>query len=299
MTAGVRGTIKSLMSEKILMARTVNELRIRVSCWKQEGLRVGFVPTMGALHDGHLALVARAKAHADKVVASVFVNPAQFGPGEDFEAYPRKTAHDTSLLTQAGCHLLYTPETAEMYPPGFATSIHVAGLTDVLCGASRPGHFDGVATVVTKLFQHCQPDIAVFGEKDYQQLLVIRRLVADLDMPVEILAQPIIREPDQLAMSSRNAYLSDTERATAPKLNETMRGLVAKLLAGANARDTLSEAKSHLESLGFRVDYLDIRNASTLHDAGAGGPLDDPSAYRLFAAAWLGKTRLIDNIPIG
>ncbi len=286
------------MSDKILLARRVGELRIRVNCWRQEGLRVGFVPTMGALHKGHLALITRARMHADKVVASVFVNPTQFGPGEDYATYPRNEAQDTALLAAAGCHLAYLPAPDDIYPPGFATRVRVSGLTEVMCGATRPGHFDGVATIVTKLFHQCQPHIAVFGDKDYQQLLVIRRLVADLDMDIEILGQPTVRESDGLALSSRNAYLSPQERNIAPRLYATLQEMAHSLAAGKTVGETLDEGTQALTGLGFRIDYLDIRDAQTLAPAPTTKPLASPESHRIFTAAWLGQTRLIDNVAI-
>ena len=204
------------MSASLPIVRTVADLRARVRAWRADGLRIGFTPTMGALHEGHLSLVRLARTRADRVVASVFVNPTQFGPNEDFDAYPRDEAGDAALLAGAGCDLLYAPSTVEMYPAGAATTVTVTGVSEPLDGQARPGHFAGVATVVAKLLNQCAPDIAVFGEKDYQQLQVIRRLVADLDLPVEIVGSPTARADDGLALSSRNAYLTPAERAVAP-----------------------------------------------------------------------------------
>lgn len=204
------------MTGPIEIVRTVADLRARVAGWHADGETVAMVPTMGAIHDGHMALVRQARTLADRVVASIFVNPLQFGQNEDFNAYPRGEARDAALLAEAGAVLLFAPNAAEMYPDGFATTVHVGGLTDGLCGTSRPTHFDGVATVVAKLLLQCGPDVAIFGEKDYQQLLVIKRLVRDLDIPVEIVGGAIVRENDGLALSSRNAYLSAKEREAAP-----------------------------------------------------------------------------------
>ena len=204
------------MASSIATARTVKDLRAQVAKWRQAGETVALVPTMGALHAGHLSLIGVAKGHAERVVASIFVNPSQFGPKEDFKRYPRDEAGDVKKLAEAGVDLVFIPSTDEMYPAGFATKVSLPSLTDDLCGAARPNHFEGVATVVTKLLLQCAPDVAVFGEKDFQQLLVIKRLVRDLNIPVEIVGAPIVREEDGLALSSRNGYLSAAERKTAP-----------------------------------------------------------------------------------
>ena len=276
--------------------RTVADLRSHVSAWKAEGLRMGLVPTMGALHEGHLSLVRLARERADRVVASLFVNPTQFGPNEDFDAYPRDEARDAELLAQAGCSLLFAPTVAEMYPPGASTTVTVAGVSEPLDGAARPGHFAGVATVVTKLLLQCGPDVAVFGEKDYQQLQVIRRLVRDLDIPVEILGGPIVRAEDGLALSSRNAYLTPAERAVAPILSRTLSHAVSRLHAGAQVADVEAEALATLQGAGFkRVDYVEVRGAEGLARLGP-GPVDGPA--RILAAAVLGRTRLIDNMAV-
>lgn len=242
---------------------------------------------MGALHAGHLALVHAAKTECARAVASIFVNPKQFGPTEDFARYPRDEARDLALLDEAGADLAYTPDLAGMYPPGFATTVSVAGLTDTLCGAHRPGHFAGVATVVAKLLIQAAPDAALFGEKDYQQLAVIRRLTRDLDLPVRIVGVPTVREPDGLALSSRNAYLSPDERRLAPALYRTISDIAADPAKSAGAVDALLRA-------GFiKVDYVAIADAETLQ------PVADPHRpARVFAAAWLGRTRLIDNVPM-
>jgi pantoate--beta-alanine ligase len=251
---------------------------------------------MGALHEGHLSLVRRSHGLAARTVASIFVNPAQFAPTEDFGAYPRQEAHDLELLQKAGCHLAFIPSAEEMYPEGFQTSVAVGTVAQGLCGASRTHFFGGVATVVCKLLNQARPDFAIFGEKDYQQLLVIRRMVKDLNMSVEIVGAPIVREADGLAMSSRNAYLSADERAVAGKLNGVLRAAAGKLEAGADVEPTLVAARAEIASAGFdRIDYLEARSADLLEPAGP-GPVDRPS--RLFAAVILGRTRLIDNWPI-
>jgi len=276
--------------------RAVADLRVRVRAWKADGLRVGFVPTMGALHEGHLSLVSLARARADRVVASLFVNPTQFAPGEDFEAYPRDEARDAALLAQAGCDLLYAPTVPEMYAPGFSTTVTVGGVSEPLDGQARPTHFAGVATVVTKLLLQCGPDLAVFGEKDYQQLQVIRRLAADLDIPTEILGGPTVRAPDGLALSSRNAYLTPAERAVAPELHRRLTDAVSQLRAGAPVSVVEAQAADALRAAGFaRIDYVEVRGAEDLSRLGP-GPLN--RAARILAAAVLGRTRLIDNLAI-
>lgn len=276
--------------------RTVADLRAQVSAWKAEGLKVGMVPTMGALHEGHLSLVRLAKTRADRVVASIFVNPTQFAPHEDFDAYPRAEARDASLLEGVGCDLLYAPTAAEMYPDGFATSVSVTGVSAPLDGAARPHHFGGVATVVTKLLIQCGPDIAVFGEKDYQQLLVIKRLARDLDLPMQIMGGPTARDHDGLALSSRNAYLSEAERRTASALPAALRQVVATLAAGCAISDAERRGVEALQAAGFgKVDYLEVRDGETLERLGP-GPVGEGA--RVFVAAWLGKTRLIDNVAV-
>jgi len=280
------------MSTALDTVRTVADLRARVKYWHDQGLRVALVPTMGALHQGHLSLVARGLELADRVVTSVFVNPTQFGPNEDFSRYPRQEEQDSALLDSAGCHLLYAPDVAEMYPEGFVTTITVGGVSEGLCGPVRPGHFAGVATVVTKLLLQSQADVALFGEKDYQQLAVIRRFARDLDIPVEIAGVPTLREADGLALSSRNAYLSEDERRVAPWLLRALTGVADGLRAGAKASDLCPMAADGLLKAGFAaVDYVEVRDAETLAPAEI---LDRP--LRVLAAARLGKTRLIDNI---
>ena len=250
---------------------------------------------MGALHQGHLALARAAQAECEHVVATIFVNPKQFAPGEDLAAYPRREAADLAMLRAAGVGLIFMPATPEVYPPGFATTVRVAGLTDCLCGAHRPGHFDGVATVVTKLLIQSLPDIAYFGEKDYQQLLVVRRLTRDLDIPVRIEGVPTVRERDGLALSSRNAYLSPEERRIAPNLARVLQRIAAALTRepGAVGRET-ARGLADLGSAGFEVEYLEIRDAGTLAPVTA----TVAGAARVFAAVHLGRTRLIDNLPV-
>ncbi|HEY1750975.1 MAG TPA: pantoate--beta-alanine ligase [Caulobacteraceae bacterium] len=275
------------------IVRTVAALRDRVRAWRIAGETVALVPTMGFLHEGHLSLARLGKARASRVVASLFVNPTQFAPGEDFGAYPRDEARDAALLAGAGCDLLYAPTPAEMYPPGFATTVAVAGVSAAMEGAARPTHFAGVATVVTKLLTQCLPDLAIFGEKDFQQLLVIRRLARDLDLPVEIVGGPIVREPSGLALSSRNVYLTEAERGVAPRLNEALRSAAEALMGGAAVSDAESEGRATLDGAGFSpVDYFEVRGADDLRRLGP-GPVDAPA--RIFAAARLGRARLIDN----
>ncbi len=279
---------------ELSIVRTIAHLRAQVSAWRQAGLRIGFVPTMGALHEGHLSLVRLARTRADRVVASVFVNPTQFGPNEDFDAYPRDEARDAGLLESAGCHLLYAPSVAEMYPAGASTTVTVAGVSEPLDGQARPGHFAGVATVVTKLLNQCAPDVAVFGEKDFQQLAVIRRLVRDLDLPVEIVGGPTARADDGLALSSRNAYLSAAERPVAARLNAVLREVLAKVRGGAPVAAAEEAAVADLLAAGFRkVDYVEARVPETLGRLGP-GPASGP--IRVLGAAHLGRTRLIDNL---
>lgn len=274
--------------------RSVAALREQVAEWRRAGLRVAFVPTMGALHDGHLSLVKAGLAEADRVLVSIFVNPTQFGPNEDFAAYPRTEEADVGKLAGAGANAVYAPSVEEMYPQGASTTVHVAGVSDGLCGTFRPGHFDGVATVVSKLLNQAQPDVALFGEKDFQQLQVIRRLVRDLDLPVVIRGVATLREADGLAMSSRNAYLSAAERATAPVLHRVLTDAAARLQGGAAAQPVLKQGIEAILAAGFgSVDYLELRAAEDLAPLGS---LDRPA--RLIVAARLGRARLIDNIPV-
>ena len=255
---------------------------------------LALVPTMGALHAGHLELVEEAKRRADEVAATIFVNPTQFGPNEDFSRYPRREAEDAAMLEEAGCGLLWMPAVNEIYPDGFSTSIHVAGVSERWEGEARPGHFDGVATVVAKLLLSVRPDSAIFGEKDFQQLAVIRRLAADLNIPVEVVAVPTVREHDGLARSSRNAYLSEDERSRAVALPNALGEAREAIRGGAPVAKALQEAKQALVDAGFlRIDYLALVDAATLE------PIDAPSdEMRLIAAAAIGSTRLIDNVAV-
>ncbi|PKM43430.1 MAG: pantoate--beta-alanine ligase [Gammaproteobacteria bacterium HGW-Gammaproteobacteria-1] len=275
---------------------TIAEVRSAVAAWHAAGARVAFVPTMGNLHAGHIHLVSEARKRADLVVASIFVNPLQFGQGEDFAAYPRTLAADQEKLTAAGCDLLFAPGEREMYPLGRdgLSFVEVPGLSDILCGAFRPGHFRGVATVVSKLFNIVRPDVALFGEKDYQQLLVIRLMVRDLDMDLEIVGVPTVREADGLAMSSRNGYLQTGERQPATELYATLQALAAQIRGGVRDYAALeAAATAHLEQAGFRPDYVSVRRAEDL-----GLPQMNDRRLVALAAARLGKTRLIDNLLI-
>ena len=271
-------------------------LRAQVAAWKRAGERVAFVPTMGNLHRGHIHLVEHARALAQRTVASVFVNPMQFGPNEDFAAYPRTLAEDSRQLEAVGLDLLFAPSVAEVYPRPLEqmTQVTVPELPAVLCGASRPTHFGGVTTVVSKLFNLVQPDVAVFGEKDWQQLVIIRRMAADLDMPVDIVGVPTVREPDGLALSSRNGYLSAGERAIAPTLYAILQATAERLRAGEGDFTALEvEAKAKLAVAGFQPDYFEIRRPADLQR-----PLAEDHELRIFAAARLGRARLIDNLAV-
>lgn len=279
------------------VARTVTGLRETVRGWRRQGLGVAFVPTMGALHEGHLTLVREAVRRADRVVASVFVNPTQFAAHEDLGTYPRREAQDAELLASAGCHLLFAPTVEEMYPDGFTTAVSVGGPSHGLETDFRPHFFGGVAVVVAKLLNQVQPDVAVFGEKDYQQLLVVRRMARDLDIPTEIVGSPTERDGHGLALSSRNAYLSEAELVIARRLN----GVLAEAAIKAADRRPLAsverEAYADLLKAGFeRVDYVAVRRAEDLA-VFTDGVVDAPA--RILAAAWLGKTRLIDNMAVG
>lgn len=274
--------------------RDISELRATLRDYRLKGQRIALVPTMGNLHAGHLALIATARQHADVVVSSLFVNPMQFGPGEDLDAYPRTFDADQRQLTDAGCDLLFAPTVSALYPNGLdaQTRVHVREVGDGLCGGSRPGHFDGVSTVVSMLFNLVQPDVACFGEKDYQQLAVIRKLVADLHMPIEIIGVPIVRADDGLALSSRNGYLSAQERATAPMLYKTLCELRDALAQGESAEQVLHRGKTALYDAGFTPDYLELRDATL-------GPVTDTTRHAvLLAAAKLGPARLIDNLSV-
>ena len=280
----------------IAIVRSANELRRSMRRARGVGAKIALAPTMGALHPGHLSLIALAAERADFVAASVFVNPTQFGPNEDFHAYPRDEARDIALLTEAGCDLVYAPLVEAIYPEGFATTVSVAGVTAMLEGVHRPGHFAGVATVVAKLLIQAEPDVAVFGEKDFQQLQLIRRLVRDLDLPVEIVGAPIIRDIDGLALSSRNAYLTAEERRIAPALYGALARAAADLAAGAEVAEVERRAVSALGQAGFaNVDYFEARRPDDLARLGP-GPIEGPA--RLLAAARIGRTRLIDNLAV-
>lgn len=293
--AATRGTMAAME-----VVRTIEEVRRVARGWRAAGLRSGLVPTMGALHDGHLTLVDRARAACDRTVATLFVNPLQFGPSEDFDAYPRTEARDIELLTSRECDVVFIPSVGELYPLGapspstFPTSIHIAGMSERLCGAFRPGHFSGVATVVMKFFMIVQPDAAFFGEKDFQQLQIIRRMVKDLDVPFDIVGVATIREADGLAMSSRNQYLTPRERAVAPQLHAALQQVRLEALGGADVAGSIARAKASLLAQGFSsIDYVSLVDRETLED------LQQPAAgARLVAAARLGRTRLIDNIPV-
>lgn len=270
------------------------DLRRTLGAWRASGSRLALVPTMGALHAGHAALVAAARRSADRVVVSIFVNPTQFAPHEDFAAYPRTEAADLALLARHGTDLVFAPSADAMYPPGEATRLSVGGPSAGLETDFRPHFFGGVATVVAKLLVAVLPDIAVFGEKDYQQLLVVRRLTADLLLPTTILGLPTVREADGLALSSRNAYLSPDERRTAPEIHRALTAAAAAIASGGKVEPALAAARKRLADAGFRVDYLELRNAETL--AAVADPGREP--LRLLAAARIGRTRLIDNIAV-
>lgn len=265
-----------------------------LSGYRAAGERIVLVPTMGALHEGHLALVTEAHRRGERVVVSIFVNPKQFGPNEDFDAYPRRVEADSAKLVSAAVDLLWMPSVEAMYPPGFATSVRVADLPDRLCGAARPGHFDGVATVVAKLFNQVRPDVAIFGEKDWQQLAIIRRMAADLDMAIDIVGFPTQREDDGLALSSRNAYLTAEERSAATALPRALGQAAHAIEMGQPVESVLCAVPPVLEKAGFSsVDYVELVDASTLVPMDC---LDRPA--RLLAAARIGKARLIDNLPV-
>lgn len=276
------------------IVRTVAEMRSHVSMWRREGLNVALVPTMGSLHAGHLSLMKVGKERSDRVIATIFVNPLQFAPNEDFETYPRREDSDIQKLVEEDIDLLFAPDVNEMYRPDATTTINVGGLTDCLCALSRPGFFDGVATVVTKLLLQALPDIAIFGEKDYQQLLVIKRLATDLDIPVEIIGAPTIREEDGLALSSRNVYLDTKSRSIAPSMYNILNQYASDISNGNDIKKSIQLAKQNMQKSGFeKIEYLDLRSSQTLQ---ACNDIKKPS--RLFAAAWLGSTRLIDNLAI-
>ena len=273
--------------------KSLDQLRSQISTWKREGARIGFVPTMGNLHAGHFALVELAKQNCDKAVASIFVNPTQFGPNEDYARYPRTEQHDIDGLSGKGCDAIFLPSAELMYPFGIKNYVqmHVPGITDILCGAHRPGHFNGVATIVARLFNMVQPDCAVFGRKDYQQLQVIRYMTREMSFPVEIISAPTLREPSGLAMSSRNQYLSAEERETAAIIYQSLQQLRAAYLAGKPLEAIEQEAVNTLEAAGFEVDYVDILS----DELGKASRARSKGRVALIAAR-LGRTRLIDNL---
>jgi len=282
-----------MLNLQIPHANTVSALRARIRSWRDDRLSVGFVPTMGALHDGHISLVRLAKAHCDRVVASVFVNPRQFAEGEDLDAYPRTMMEDAEKLTEARCDLIYLPSDAVMYPEGYSASISLKGPAEGLESEARPHFFDGVATVVAKLFNQVRPDMAFFGEKDFQQLMVIRQLVKDLDFPVDIIGGETVRERDGLAMSSRNVYLSAPDRERAARLNAILAEFAGALSAGTPCAEAQRAALETARQAFDAVDYVEARCAATLAPLDD-GPIDRPA--RVLAAVRLGSTRLIDNM---
>jgi pantoate--beta-alanine ligase len=280
--------------ESMSTATTIAAVRAHVARWRAAGERVVFVPTMGNLHAGHVSLIEAARKHGKRFVASIFVNPMQFGPNEDFAHYPRTPSQDAKMLSDAGCDLMFMPEVGEIYPNGsaHATRVEVPGISNILCGEFRPGHFEGVATVVAKLFNIVDPDVAIFGEKDFQQLTVIRRMAADLCLRVEIVGAPTVREADGLAMSSRNQYLDEAQRKLAPAIHRQLRQAVAALAAGVREFAQIEGAgRAALDGAGFRTDYFSVRDALSLAPASP-----DTKRFVVMAASRLGKARLIDNI---
>ena len=281
----------------MITVTTIAAVREQVARWHAARERVVFVPTMGNLHAGHVSLIEAARTLGQRFVSSIFVNPMQFGPNEDFAHYPRTPTNDAQMLEAAGCDLMFMPEVGEIYPNGaeHATRVEVPGISDILCGEFRPGHFEGVATVVAKLFHIVDPDVAIFGEKDFQQLTVIRRMVADLCLRVEIVGAPTVREPDGLAMSSRNQYLDETQRRTAPTIYRQLQQAVAALKAGVRDFAHIETAGiAALNDAGFRTDYFKVRDARSL------GPAQpDTKQFVVLTAARLGKARLIDNVQFG
>lgn len=274
--------------------RSLGELRAQTGDWRKTGQTIGVVPTMGALHQGHLSLARAAREQCDRVIVTIFVNPKQFNDPDDLKNYPRTEQEDARKLESIGVDLIYVPDPDQIYPDGFATTVSVSGLTDMLCGEARPGHFDGVATVVSKLFLQTSADFAFFGEKDYQQLQIVRRMAADLNIPIDVIGCPTIREEDGLAMSSRNLLLSDRSRVYAPVLAEVMQDMQEKLRKGIAMDEILPEAQARIMAAGFnKIDYLELRDGTDLSRLVNAKP-----DARLFAAAWLAGVRLIDNIAV-
>lgn len=283
------------MGEKIKIMRTVNDLRKQTAKWRESGKSIALVPTMGALHEGHLSLVKLAAKKADRVVVSIFVNPAQFGPNEDLARYPRDEAGDLKKLSTSGCDLVWSPGVDEMYPEGYSTRVMPGSAAEGLESAFRPTHFGGVATVCCKLFSQVTPDVAIFGQKDYQQLCVLLQMVRDLNLPLKLVGAPTRREKDGLAMSSRNVYLTAEERGIAPRLYAVISELAERVAAGADIVSSIANAKLKIKSAGFqKIDYVEVRDAETL------APVEDKPdrPLRILAAVWLGKTRLIDNVGV-
>jgi len=290
--------VNSKTGELTPTIRTRRELLLQVAAWKRAGERVGFVPTMGALHGGHLSLIEKAREKSDRIVTSIFVNPTQFAPGEDFDTYPRDESADLARLASVGCDLAYLPTVTEMYPEGSVTNVRVEAMSDLLDGIFRPHFFYGVSTVVARLFLHVQPDVAVFGEKDYQQLQIIRRMVRDLGFPIEIIGASTARDADGLAQSSRNLYLKPEERRNAGALQAALHRASVRLGTGESPSIALEEARSLLAKSGFgKIDYVSLVDPDTLEDL-PDVPLPAGTVARLLGAAWMGRTRLIDNISV-
>lgn len=282
------------MASRLPVVRNHHDLRAAVQRWRRGGKSVALVPTMGYLHEGHLSLVRLARKHAKRVVVSIFVNPTQFGPTEDFAAYPRDEQGDWDKLAKVNTDLLYAPPVEEIYPDDFSTRVEVIGLTSGLEGASRPHHFAGVTTVVTKLFLQCLPDVALFGEKDYQQLLTLRQLARDLNVPIKIISGPTARAPDGLALSSRNAYLTPHERSLAPHFHAVLQAVAADLAGGRPVHEAVFIGRDRLEGAGFRVDYVEARGAETFLPVERS--IEEPA--RVLGAVFLGRVRLIDNVAV-
>ena len=289
-----------MTTSSVQIVRSKKELRTKVRAWHMSGLKVGMVPTMGALHHGHLSLIKEIQKHVDKVVVSIFVNPKQFGPNEDFDKYPRSETADIKKLEEVNTDLLYTPEVSEIYPEGFLTNVSVSKITEGLCAAKRPGHFDGVTTVVTKLLLQCLPDVALFGEKDFQQYTVLKQLAKDLDIPTDVMCGKLIRDDDGLATSSRNVYLTPEERKIALEIPKTLQQIIREIEGGIlSIEDALEKGNQHLLDSGFKeVQYLEIRQSDNLEPISHTVAESSPILARVLVAAVVGKTRLIDNMPI-